>query len=210
MNGPSSERTDAQLVAAVLGGERSAYRTLVERYEDVLFQRARALLKEPEPAADAVQDTFVRAYQRLAECSDPDRFGGWVYRMLRNACLDELRAARRRTAPLTPNTARADADPHADLERLEIRQAIAEALTSLSPVLREAFVLKHVEGLAYDEMQRITGVSRSALKMRVKRAREELEVALEPFAAADDVTQSAPDPSYRLHSPEPRAERGHS
>lgn len=204
-----SERTDAELVAAVLDGRRAAYRVLVERYEDVLFRRALALLGDPELAADAVQDTFVRAYQRLDSCSDPVRFGGWVYRMLRNACLDELRAARRRKAPLTPNTVRAEDDPHAYLERVEIREAVQDALNSLSPVLREAFVLKHVDGLQYDEMQRVTGVARSALKMRVKRAREELEKVLGHLAAPPDVTPEAHGPSYRLHSPK-RPERGHT
>ncbi|HSH44243.1 MAG TPA: RNA polymerase sigma factor [Longimicrobiales bacterium] len=186
---------DAALVADVLAGRDEAYRTLVERYQEVLYRRAVALTEDPETAADMVQDTLVRAYRKLSSCSDPARFGGWVYRMLRNACLDELRSPRHRGTALDPGIAVAAHNPQADVERLEIREAVQSALGHLSPILREAFVLKHVEGLSYEEMQRETGVARSALKMRVKRAREELEVALAPLAA-EHVTPSRPEPSY--------------
>lgn len=204
-----SERTDRELVAAVLDGERSAYRILVERHEDTLFRRAAAILGDRELAADMVQDTFVRAYERLADCSDPDRFGGWLYRALRNRCYDDLRAARRRARPLAAAAPLAGGDdPAADLERRELRAAIRDALDTLSPLLREAFVLKHVDGLGYDEMQDETGVSRSALKMRVKRAREALEAILTPHTAATgDVTLDTADSSDdRTH--ERPAERG--
>lgn len=207
--GAPAERTDRQLVRAVLGGERSAYRVLVERHEDALFRRARAILGDTDLAADAVQDAFIRAYERLADCADPDRFGGWVYRTLRNRCYDELRAARHRGQPLTELTELSgDEDPRHDLERLELRAAIDGALEVLSPLLREAFVLKHVDGLSYDEMQEVTGVARSALKMRVKRAREELEVLLRPrFPASPDVTPEGAGPSGQWKDARP-AERG--
>jgi RNA polymerase sigma-70 factor (ECF subfamily) len=195
--GSAGHRTDRQLVEAILGGERAAYRHLVERHEDPLFRRAVSIVRDPELAADMVQETFVRAYERLADCSDPDRFGGWVYRTLRNRCYDELRAARRRAQPLTAASAVAgDEDPSEDLERVELRRMIEAALGTLSPVLREAFVLKHVDGLSYDEMQETTGVARSALKMRVKRAREELEGILRPrVQPPGDVTRDRPESS---------------
>lgn len=198
-------RDDRQLVGAVLDGDRQAFRLLVERHEDVLFRRALAIVGDPDVAADAVQDAFIQAYERLARCSDPDRFGGWVYRMLRNRCLDELRAARRRNRPLTDAQAvRSNDDPEADLERGGLRQAIRAALAALSPGHREAFVMKHVDGLSYDEMQAATGVARSALKMRVKRAREALETTLHPLIDRHtDVTYGAFQTSIRLEPARP-------
>lgn len=190
--GDLADRSDRDLVEAVLDGRRSAYRVLVERHEDALFRRAVSILGDADLAADMVQETFVRAYERLAECSDPARFGGWVYRALRNRCYDDLRAARRRSRPLSAVAQLAAADdPGDDLERQRMRGTIQDALDRLSPLLREAFVLKHVDGFNYDEMQEMAGVSKSALKMRVKRAREELETMLRPHVAAPrDVTQS--------------------
>lgn len=187
-----TDRSDRELIEMVLDGRRSAYRFLIERHEDALFRRAMSILGDTDLAADMVQETFVRAYERLAECSDPDRFGGWVYRALRNRCYDDLRAARRRSRPLSAAARLAGADdPGDDLERQRLRGTIQDALDRLSPLLREAFVLKHVEGLSYDEMQELAGVSKSALKMRVKRAREELESMLRPhIAAPGDVTRS--------------------
>ena len=192
---------DARLVRRVLDGDRSAYRLLVERHEDTLFRRARALLGgDGDLAADVVQDAFLRAYQKLGSCSRPEAFGGWVYRAVRNRCYDELRAARRRGTELSEVASLAsDDDPAADLERDDLGGLIRDALAGLTAPLREAFVMKHVDGLSYDEMQDATGVARSALKMRVKRAREELESRLRPLVEpGPDVTPEAASSSSRV------------
>lgn len=203
--------TDGRLVHLVLEGDRDAYRILVERHEDALFRRAVTLVRDPDVAADIVQDALLKAYERLGSCSDPDRFGGWVYRAVRNRCYDELRSARRRQAPLSAAAdLRSDEDPGADLDRDALRSTIQRALDALSDPLREAFVMKHVDGLSYDEMQSATGVARSALKMRVKRAREELEKRLRPLLdPADDVTSAELDPSSRVEAGGPSL-RGNS
>ncbi|HUG39416.1 MAG TPA: RNA polymerase sigma factor [Longimicrobiales bacterium] len=197
--------TDGRLVHLVLEGDREAYRILVERHEDTLFRRAVALVGDTDVAADIVQDAFLKAYERLGSCSDPDRFGGWVYRSVRNRCLDELRSARRRQTPLAAAAnLRSDDDPEADLERNAIGTAIRQALETLSAPLREAFVMKHVDGLSYDEIQNATGVARSALKMRVKRAREELEMRLRPILdPAQDVTPADHQTSIRVEAAGP-------
>ncbi|MBW3552910.1 MAG: RNA polymerase sigma factor [Gemmatimonadetes bacterium] len=192
---------DARLVRRVLDGDRAAYRLLVQRHEDTLFRRARALLGgDGDLAADVVQDAFLRAYQKLATCSRPEAFGGWVYRAVRNRCYDELRAARRRGSDLSEVAGLASHhDPAADLERDHLRSLIRRALDALTPPLREAFVMKHVDGLSYDEMQDATGVARSALKMRVKRAREELETRLRPLVEGGaDVTSEPASTSNRV------------
>lgn len=194
---PDRERSDRELVEAVLEGDRAAYRVIVERYEDVLFRRAVAIVRDRELAADMVQEALIRGYERLSDCSDPERVGGWLYRIVRNRCYDDLRAARRRGEPLASAAPLAgDANPGRDLEQRELGHLIEAALDTLSPQAREAFVMKHVDGLSYDEMKQITGVKRSALKMRVKRAREELEERLRPHVEPPDgVTPEAPPTS---------------
>jgi RNA polymerase sigma-70 factor, ECF subfamily len=175
-------RSDADLVRAVLGGEESAYAPLVARYQERLFRRALAMLGDTDAAADTVQEAFIRGYTGLA-AADPERFGAWIHRILRNIALDELRSPRQRAVdfpPDLPSELQARADPARELDRRELGDAIGDALAALSPTVREAFVLKHVEGLSYDEMAALTGVAVGALKMRVKRAREALQALLQP------------------------------
>jgi RNA polymerase sigma-70 factor, ECF subfamily len=175
-----TERTDTDLVRAVLGGDPRAYGPLVARHQERLYRRAFSMLGDPDLAADMVQDSFIRAYSSL-DGADPDRFGAWVYRILRNLCLDELRSPRQRTTALSPAMANGEGSPEQAYERRELGDALGEALANLGPTLREAFVLKHVEGLSYEEMSAQTGVAVGALKMRVKRAREALQAALQPL-----------------------------
>lgn len=172
------ERTDAQLIRAVLDGEQTAYAALVARYQERLFRRALGLTGDPDMAADMVQDTFVRAYTAL-DRAQPERFGAWIHRILRNLCLDELRSPRQRTSSLAVDAPAPD-DPVRDLERSELAAALDAAIATLSPAVREAFVLKHVEGLSYRQMVELTGAGDAALKMRVNRAREALRKALQP------------------------------
>jgi RNA polymerase sigma-70 factor, ECF subfamily len=174
-----TQRTDGELVAAVLAGDRAAFGPLVARHQEQLFRRALALVGDADLAADMVQEAFIRAYSGLAS-ADPHRFAGWIYRILRNLCLDELRAPRHKGAAL-PVDLRAGGDPARDLERRELGNSLDHALAGLTPTLREAFVLKHVEGLSYEEMAAQTGAAEGALKMRVKRAREALQQLLQPM-----------------------------
>jgi RNA polymerase sigma-70 factor, ECF subfamily len=174
-------RTDAELVAAVLGEDRESFRPLVERYQKGLIRYAVRIVSNLDAAEDMVQDTLVAAYEKLASCQEPERFGAWCFRILRNRCRDYLRSPEHRSmgsdALLTTETELGD--PVRDTERSIIRSDVSRALASLPPLLREAFVLFHLESLSYPEMADRLDASRSALKMRVKRAREALQAALD-------------------------------
>ena len=181
------EATDAELVARVLAGEQELYARLVERYQAALYRHALGMVREPDAAADLVQDSLVRAYTRLAGCHDPARYAAWVFRILRNRCLDHLKDRRRQTVSLEEGTAFAPDrdDPGERLEQAETRRAVAAALAALPAAQREAFLLKHVEGRSYEEMAELLDASVSALKMRVMRAREALQALLDPREAAE-------------------------
>jgi RNA polymerase sigma-70 factor (ECF subfamily) len=175
----SAPESDAELVARVLAGDRERYAELVARYQTVLYRHALGMVGSPDAAADLVQDSLVRGYTRLTDCQDPARFGAWVFRILRNRCLDYLKDRRRQTVPLEEGARFvADDDPESDLDRAETRRAITRALGCLPEAQREAFLLKHVDGRSYEEMAEMLDASVSALKMRVMRAREALQVAL--------------------------------
>ncbi len=169
----------------MLDGRQDQYGVLVRRYQDVLFRYAERMTGRPDEAEDIVQLTFVRGYRSLASCRDPDRVGGWLFRIAANLCKDQVKGRRRREQPLDEvRELRVDEPgPLAVAEQDEIRRRIDGALERLPADQREAFVLKHVEGWSYQEMSEQLEVSVPALKMRVHRAREELQRLLESYYA---------------------------
>lgn len=169
---------DAALVRLVVAGDTGAYGALVARYRDRLFRYATRVLGDAADAEEALQDSFVRAFRALRRCEDPARFGAWLFRILVNRCrtIGAQRGRRERVlvaSGITPEPG----VPH-PAERAAWREAIEWALARLGPDYREAFVMKHVEDLSYEEMAELTGAGVSALKMRVKRACDQLRTLL--------------------------------
>lgn len=179
MNGPP----DAALVEAVLNGDREAFRGLVERYQEAYLLYAGRMVSSRAVAEDVVQESFVAAYEKLETCEHPERFASWCFHIVRNRCHDHLRSPRSRDfGPEELETLQADeVDPAEAAELSDLRAALLVAVASLSPLLREAFVLFHEQSLTYPQMAERLGASESALKMRVKRAREELQARLSDF-----------------------------
>jgi RNA polymerase sigma-70 factor, ECF subfamily len=174
---------DAAVVARVLGGDAEAFGLIVRRYEASLVRFATRMLGSRDDAEDAVAESFVRAYRHLASCREPARLRTWLYRIVANRCKSHL--ARRPLAEVSFDEAPpvADrADNEAALERAEQLGLVERALLQLSVEKRAAFVLKHVEGLSYEEIAAITGERIPTLKMRVHRAREALLKLLEDHA----------------------------
>lgn len=174
------ELSDADAVRRVLAGDVAAFETLVVRYRDRYARYAVHMLGSREDAEEAVQDAFVRAYRSIARCDDPERFGAWLFRILVNRCRTAgARRTRRWRTIVQDEAAMLGAAVPAGDERAGWREEIERALARLEGDQREAFLLKHVEELSYEEMSELTGAGVSALKMRVKRACERLRVILE-------------------------------
>lgn len=174
---------DGDVVRAVLDGHTGMYRILVDRYEDPLFRHAERMVGDGDEAADIVQRAFVKGYRKLRSCRNPDRVGGWLYRIASNLCKDHLKSRRRDDVSLedAPPQQADRGNPGRRIERSELRADLESALDRLSADQREAFLLKHMEGRSYAEMSELLDASVSALKMRVHRAREELQVLLEEY-----------------------------
>jgi RNA polymerase sigma-70 factor (ECF subfamily) len=175
----SDTATDAELVRRVLDGEVRAYGTLVSRYRERFGRFATQMLGSKEDAEEALQDALVRGYRSLARCQDPDRFGSWLFRILVNRCRTHgARRSRRNQTIVMDEGAVLDAGVEPGAEAAAWREAIEWALARLDAQQREAFLMKYVEELSYEEMADLTGAGISALKMRVKRACERLRVML--------------------------------
>jgi RNA polymerase sigma-70 factor (ECF subfamily) len=169
----------------VLKGDVEAYGELVARYRDRYARYALHMLGNREDAEEALQDAFTRAYRSLARCDDPERFGAWLFRILVNRCRTVgARRGRRARTFVTDEFAVYEAAEDHPAERRAWREEIGRALARLRPEQREAFLLKYVEELGYDEMSRLTGVGVSALKMRVMRACERMRELLSEVHSA--------------------------
>ncbi len=174
--------TDAVVVARVRDGDREAYRLLVRRYQDLMFRHALRLTGDRDTAADLTQGALVKAYVEIDHCREPERFAAWLFRIVTNACKDHLKSRRRRDVSLDDERAASApgrSNPALELERAQLGTALEGALGRLPAPLREAFVLKHVDGRSYEEMAALLELSVPALKMRVHRAREALKAMLE-------------------------------
>ena len=169
---------DAEVVERVLAGEVGLYRLLVERYRSEFGRYATAMLGgDVDEAADVLQEAFIRAYDALASCREPDKFKAWVFRIVTNQCHNARR--RRVLVPLERVANPAPEGPDEMLDRAEIRTAVGAALTELTEEQRVAFVMKHIEGRSYAEMAELLDVGEDALKMRVHRARDAMKRLLE-------------------------------
>lgn len=174
------ETPDALLVDRARAGDTSAFAALVDRYYADCLRYATRMLGNAADAEEAVQDAFVRAHRALARYEHRGVVRAWLLGILVNRCrtLGARLARRRRYLGLFGREPRAAAyTPAAD--GAEWGEEVNRALQRLSPQLREAFLLKYVEELSYEEMAELTGAGVSALKMRAKRACEQLRGLLE-------------------------------
>src|SRR4029077_16860776 len=140
MNGPEGT-TDGQVVRAILAGDTERYGELVVRYRDRYARYAARMLGSRDAAEDAVQDAFIRAYDQLAQCRDPDNFAGWFFLILRNRCFAERRRTKREAVAdiaqdELPGPGRADRDA----ERNETQELLARGVSELTAEQREVFV----------------------------------------------------------------------
>jgi RNA polymerase sigma-70 factor (ECF subfamily) len=167
---------DADLVRAAQRGDRDAFGALVSRHASSMLSLTARMLGPGPDAEDVAQETFVAAYRSLARFQSDARFKTWLYRIAVNKCTDALRA-RRSTVPLEQDDAGFvwdtpdDNTPHRTLEQRELAGEIERGIQALPQLYRESFVLRHLEGLDYDEMSAILGVHRDTIKMRVYKAR---------------------------------------
>jgi RNA polymerase sigma-70 factor, ECF subfamily len=172
--------TDVELVARTLAGEPGAFDLLADRHFADCLRYARHMLRTPQDAEDAVQESFVRAYRALARYDERYAFRSWLFRILINRCRSSAAARGRRDSRVVlDERAVREAPAGHPAAAMDDALSLAAALGTLDPRSREAFLLRYGEGLDYAEMARLSGDGISALKMRVKRARERMRSFLE-------------------------------
>lgn len=172
------EHPDAEVVRRVRDGHADAFAELVTKYRERYMRYAVRMLGNREDAEEALQDAFVRAYRGLDRLDEPARFEPWLFSILANRCRTAGRRRDWRERVFVSEQVAGDVGRSPEAEVQAWQEEIARALQALPVDQREAFVLHHVEGLDYGHMMELTGAGESALRMRVKRARERLVVIL--------------------------------
>lgn len=179
---------DGTYARRVQEGDRGAFQVLVERYEGMVFDLTHQYADQPEDAEDLAQDVFLKAYRRIGDLRNPDRFASWLYGIALNHCRDYAKNVRRETYAFS-HTEQEDPDTVVTETESQEEQLIAEehgdqlweALGQLSSTYVTPFLMKYRDGLTYKAMSDRLDVSVSALKVRVHRARKKLRSLLEPY-----------------------------
>lgn len=168
-------RPDAELLAAHVAGDPTAFTTLVRRHRDRLWAVALRTTGEPEEAADAVQDALLKAHRSADSYRGDAQVTTWLHRIVVNACLDRMRRTRARpTVPLPEHDSAHPVEPSDPLGRRELAWEIDRALRALPDDQRAALVLVDVEGYSVDETAQLLEIPTGTVKSRCARGRAKL------------------------------------
>jgi len=184
---------DGELVRSAKRGDLGAFEILVERYQRQATAASYRLLNNREDAMDVVQDSFLKAFDKLDTLSQPSRFGPWLMRIVSNLSLNFRRSrALRKTDPLdNPDEDAAHArdgqqdlsmpDPLAQVSAKEVGKLLDEAIRRLPDMQRQALVLFSIEKLPQKEIAEMLGCSVEAVKWHVFTARKKLKEQFKDF-----------------------------
>lgn len=169
---------DVALVGKVQKGETHAFRMLLERWQSLVFNLHLRMTGSRAHAEELSQETFIRAYQRIADFEGNARFSTWLYAIARNLCLDHLKRRRPAEIQEEADVAASDPTPEETVSSQQDMIRLQRLLLTLPEGPREAFILRHVEGLEYEEIAERCSTTVNNVKVRVHRAREALARAM--------------------------------
>nr|PZN40989.1 MAG: RNA polymerase subunit sigma-24 [Bacillota bacterium] len=185
-----SPSEEAKLVERARQGDVDAFEALIVQYERKVYNLAYRLTGNPEDASDLAQEAFVRVYQSLGDFRGDSSFATWLYRIVANACRDELRRRQRqRTVSLEVTVENEDGEmvrqyadegegPDQALERVELQRLVRETLATLDEDHRQILILRDFQDLSYQDIAELLNLSLGTVKSRINRARNALKEKL--------------------------------
>ena len=185
---------EGRRIARARAGERAAQEELLRAHYARVHTTAFRLLGNPEDAEDLAQECFVRAFRSLGFYRGEGSFAGWLRRILVHLVQDRYRALGQRPEPvLLPLELAAGLgcarEPHGVLEGRELVRVLADSLAALAAPLRVALLLRTREGLEYEEIADLTGVTPATARTRVMKARKVLQRVLAPYLGAREAAR---------------------
>lgn len=193
----SAPDPDAALLDQVRRGDVRAFELLVVKYQRRIERLIARMVRDSDAVQDIAQETFIRAYRALPQFRGESAFYTWLYRIAVNTAKRALVTAKR-SPIVTESALRADTDegqetsrienvlsdgstPEAVLASKEIAEAVNQAIGELSEELRQAIVLREIEGLSYEEIAEAMGCPIGTVRSRIFRAREAIASRLRPL-----------------------------
>ncbi len=181
-----TRQEEHEIIQQVLAGDTNAYEALVKEYEKSVYNLALRMMNgNAEDAADMAQEAFIKAYNSLSGFRGDSKFSVWLYRIVSNVCLDQLRRQSRRpaTSLSVENEEGEEAQldipdesmgPEAQLERKLTRESVQRGLQELTEDARQILLLREIQGLSYEEIADALAVEVGTVKSRIFRARKKL------------------------------------
>jgi len=197
LNSPPSPSNSADLVRLCQEGvapSKENFARLVRRYQSHVDNLLYKLAPDWNDRADLAQEVWLRVYRNIKRLQEPEKFVGWVSRITTNLFYDELRKRKRHQAPISLDAPLRVGDgdmewdlpseelnPVEHLSRQEFYEQLQRAIATLPRSFQETITLREVEGLSYEEIAEITGVSIGTVKSRIARARLKLQAQLKSY-----------------------------
>ncbi|HEY9769256.1 MAG TPA: sigma-70 family RNA polymerase sigma factor [Coleofasciculaceae cyanobacterium] len=174
--------------------DKAAFAELLRRYQSHLNRLFYHLAPDWQERADLAQEVWIRVYRNIHRLQEPAKFRGWLSRIATNLFYDELRKRKRVSPPLSLDSTRYVEDgemswelpddapsPDDDLATQEFYEHLRMAISQLPETFRTTIILREIEGLAYEEIAEMTGVSLGTVKSRIARARLKLQSVLQNY-----------------------------
>ena len=183
----ASSDPDDRIVTRVLSGDTEQFAILIRRYNSRLFRVARAITRDDAEAEDIVQHTFVAAFQKLGQWQGRAQLSTWLATIARNEAFARYRRSRRGLEVVSgePGDGVDRETPEGAAMRREAIAVLEAAVDDLAEAQRSVFVLRDVEGMSTGETAEVLGLSESAVRVRLFRARAALrQRVLEHFEMA--------------------------
>ena len=168
---------NGQVIEACQRGDRDAFQVLFETYKDKVYSIAVYSFGGDKSIADDItQQIFLKLFTAIRQFRGESEFTTWLYRLVINACMDERRK-RRRLLPWGDSSTHHPTEKKPQEERyarLELAQAVQQAIGELKPKFRLPILLKYIEGLSYDEIANVMGISKGTVASRLNRGHGQL------------------------------------
>jgi RNA polymerase sigma-70 factor (ECF subfamily) len=176
---------DSEIIQKCLQGDKNAFGQLVEKYKRGLYGFAYQMTRSHEDADDLSQEAFLRAYENLNNFKPGTNFHAWIFRILHNLCLDQLRKANRFHHESIGDAAKylptQNPRPDQEAEAAELRTHIHAAVKNLPQVQRTVVILREMQGLSHREIAEITKTNEKTVRWRLHQARKKLREMLKDF-----------------------------
>ncbi len=198
--------SDEDLIERCRRHDSAAFSALVDRHRRMVFGCAYRMMGDEQEAEDITQDVFLRVYQALPRFRGESKFSTWLYKIVSNVCLNRLRKVKPDTVSIESNEeeqkfsplrlADPDHTPETNLEWKQFCQRIHEMVSTLPPQYSAVVTLRHMQGMAYDEIADTLNLPLGTVKTHLFRAKERLkEILLEDgeFSTIGDIPAWASD-----------------